>query len=97
MNYMRIDPILDQWAAANGLTVMNLYKGYDVRSVEIADGQGTRFQLWIDPPEEHGRISVHLWDYKKRRADYNVKLEQLAECLDRALRTACEWAESVAT
>lgn len=92
MSYARIDPILDRWAAANGLIVMTSYKEYEVRSIDLVDSQGARFQLWLDPPGETGRIGVHVWDYKKRRADYEVKLEDLADCLDEALQAASEWA-----
>lgn len=92
MSYARVDPILKQWAADKGLTVMTSYKDYEVRSIDLVDAQGARFQLWLDPPGESGRISVHVWDYRKRRADYEVQLDDLAECLDEALRAASEWA-----
>jgi hypothetical protein len=92
VSYAGIDPILDRWAAANGLTVMTSYKDYEVRSIDLVDAQGTRFQLWLDPPGETGAVGVHVWDYRKRRADYEVQLEDLAEYLDGALQTASEWA-----
>lgn len=92
MSYARIDPILDRWATANGLNVMTSYKDYEVRSIDLVDVRGTRFQVWIDPPGATGRIGVHVWDYRKRRADYEVQLEDLAECLDEALQAASDWA-----
>jgi len=92
MSYAGVDPILNQWAADHRLTVMTSYKDYEVRSIDLVDAQGVRFQLWLDPPGETGRIGVHVWDYRKRRADYGANLEDLAKCLDEALQAASEWA-----
>lgn len=92
MSYAYVDPILNRWTAVNGLTVMTSYKDYEVRSIDLVDAQGTRFQLWLDPPRGNGRVAVHVWDYRERRADYEVQLEDLAECLDEALQAASKWA-----
>jgi len=92
MSYARVDPILNRWAADHGLTVMTSYKDYEVRSIDLVDAQGARYQLWLDPPGETGRVGVHVWDYRKRRADYEGKLEDLIQCLDEALQAASEWA-----
>lgn len=92
MSYSQIDPVLDRWAADQDLTVMTLYKDCEVRSIDLAGEEGCRFQLWVDPPEQAGKVCVHIWDYRKRRADYESELEDLVDCLDEALRTVSRWA-----
>ncbi len=71
--------------------MMTAYKGYEVRSVDLTNEEGSRFQLWVDPPGEDGRVGVHVWNYKKRRADYGVKIQDLGNCLDEALRVVSGW------
>lgn len=94
MSYEQVDSVLYRWATSNGLTVSTLYKDYEVRSIDVVDAQGARFQLWLDPPEATGEIGVHVWDYRRRRADYEVQLKDLTECLDDALRMASKWSSS---
>ena len=76
---------------------MTSYKDCEVRSIDLADEEGCRFQLWVDPPEQAGKIGVHVWDYKKRRMDYDVEFDDLVDCLDEALRMVSQWTKISAT
>lgn len=91
MSYSEIDPILSRWAARRNLQVLTEYRDVEVRTFEVVDRGGARFQLWIDPPEGTGKVKVHLWDYGTRRRDYEVRPDRLLECLDSALKVVSRW------
>ena len=91
MSYSQIDPILNQWAASRGLSIMTLHRDCTVRSIDVVDDVGGRFQLWVGPPKRAGRVGVHVWDDQKRRKDYEIEPEGLADCLDEALQTVARW------
>ena len=91
MSYSQLDPILNRWAASRGLHVLTAYRDSEVRSIDLVGAKGARSQLWIQPPEETGRVTVHVWDYGTRRWDCEVDLDRLSECLDIAFETASRW------
>jgi len=91
MSYAAIDEVLSQWAASHELHLATTYRDVEVRSIEIVDDGGGRFQLWVDPPAVNGLIGVHVWDYRKQRAKYEARLVDLPSCLDEALRTISLW------
>ena len=91
MDYEKIDPIIERWANDNRLCVFKEYKEIDVRSIELVDDKGTRFQIWIDPPDNAGLIGLHVWNFKKKRRDFLVSAIDLNEYLENALRIARSW------
>jgi hypothetical protein len=71
MSYKKIDPILQQWAKANGLHIYKEYQEGEVRSAERRSGPRSGWQIWVDKPNQDGLIGVHVWDFtkaKKRRS-----------------------------
>ena len=48
MSFAPIDEDLRRWASNNGFHVSTEYKGYDVRSFELATRFGS-VQVWIEP------------------------------------------------
>ncbi len=90
MNYTVIDPIIVQWAKHNSLTLGTNYKDYEVRSIDIVSRAGNRCQIWIDIPID-GTVKVHVWNYKKKRIDWDIPVNDLRTCLDQALIVANEW------
>ncbi len=90
MKYTAIDPIIDEWAKSHSLTLYRSYKDSEVRSVDLVDVKGRRYQMWIDTPIDEF-IAVHAWDYRKRRKDWIVKIEELYDCLENAFNTVREW------
>lgn len=67
MTFESIDPLLSRWALRKGCHLLTKYKDAEVRSIIVDTGRGTRYQLWIDPPDSSSRVKVHLWDF----ADYH--------------------------
>jgi hypothetical protein len=91
MSYASIDSVISTWAKNHKLHVYEQYKDEEVRSVEFVGTDGEKCQLWIDPPDPKGTVQVHLWDYKKRRQDCKVSINDLQACLDTARTTALSW------
>lgn len=63
------------------------YQDADVRSFELVGADG-RAQMWV---EVNASITVHVWDYGKRKQVFVVDSSTLANGLDRALRLAKTW------
>lgn len=91
MSYSAIDPIIQKWTQQHGLSLFTEYKDSEVRSVDIAGSNGQKFQIWIDRPKGV-QVSVHAWDYKKRRQDWNATTTDLDNFLEEAIKTVRSWA-----
>ena len=90
MSYSIIDPIIKAWTQQHGLVLFTQYKDSEVRSVDVAGKGSQKFQIWIDTPKGD-RVSVHAWDYKKRRQDWDANFSNLNELLEEAIRTVRLW------
>ena len=91
MNYTLIDPILNAWADSRKLHIQTIFKDMEIRSVDIIDSQGKRFQLWVDEPDKAGNTMVHIWDMKKKREDFIASKFSLKDKLENAYRCAKNW------
>lgn len=91
MAYEEIDGVLKDWARMNNVHLYTKYKDAEVRSFEVSESHGQRFQIWVDPPDSEQRIDVHVWDYKKRREDISTSVDSLSETLDRARKVISDW------
>lgn len=92
--YAEIDIPLFTWASKQGLVVATDYRGEEVRSIQISDENGSRFQIWIEPPDDqkHTGFVVKAWDYKNRRLHLPIASPESIVCaLDDALFTVREW------
>jgi hypothetical protein len=87
MGYQKIDLILDAWARSHQLYIYRTYRDVEVRSVEVVNRDGKRFQIWIDLPDSTNRIGVHAWDYKTSRTDISASPDTLFESLEKAYRS----------
>ena len=90
VSYELIDPAIREWASKRGLQVYSRYREEEVRLIDVVYGANGKCQIWVDPPDG-GRVSVHVWDYKKRREDFEVGVAELADCLDVAYEAAKKW------
>ena len=93
MSYASIDRIILPWAEKHGLIVSFRYRDSDVRSIQIVDRTGARYQIWIDEPEGE-RVNVHAWDYRRKRSDWQAMRDELDKCLDQARETVLEWCQA---
>lgn len=95
MGYEEIDDVINQWASHRNLPFYMSYKEGDVRSFEIADQSGNRYQMWIDKPLESGKIEVHIWNFeskqKKKFEDYKVTKSELFACIEDAYKVIKTW------
>lgn len=86
MNYKSIDAVLSRWSVSRSVPLLTQYKDEEVRAFEVVGKLSKRqFQIWIDQPDDHGKTTVHAWDRKKWRIDYEATVFALAEALDAVL------------
>lgn len=90
MSYAEIDPIIFAWVEKHGFCLSTEYQDSVVRSVDVVSASGLKFQVWVDIPH-CGMVEVHLWDYKKRRCDWEVVIADLATCLETVASTVFLW------
>jgi len=91
MNYLTIDSTLSEWANDHGLHLVRTYREAEVRSVDVVGPDGSRSQIWVDPPDGDGKVGVHAWDYDNRRKDVSTAAVDLRRELDRMYSLACTW------
>lgn len=92
MSYQAIDGLIEQWAAQHDLQVATKYQDAEVRSVDIVGNDGrSKCQIWIDEPDEQGRVDVNVWNYRNRRTRYRAEGDELSRVLEQAYLQAMEW------
>jgi hypothetical protein len=89
-DYTVVDETIGAWVERNNLSLFTQYKDSEVRSVDVVGANGRRFQIWIDRPQGN-IVSVHVWDYKKMRKDWEVDISELDTSLEVAISTAQVW------
>ena len=87
MNFAAVDATLKSWASRNRMPLSTQYQDADVRSFELVGPTG-RAQIWV---EVNGDVTVHVWDYRKRKQTFSVDSSALSDGLDDALRVAKAW------
>lgn len=90
MSYIVVDPVIKAWSERHSFLLFTLYKDSEVRSVNVVSETGRKFQIWIDHPKGD-QISVHVWNYKKQRQDWEVNVADLNTALEEAASTVREW------
>ena len=78
------------WGTDHQLSLGTRYKEEDVRSFEIVDSRGKRFQLWVDPPRGNVVI-VHAWDFQKHLSDFERPVAEIKYALDEAYARIRSW------
>jgi hypothetical protein len=95
MSYSSIDSILNRWTKQHSLTLYTQHQDCEVRSVDVVDKVGDKFQIWIDKPID-SFVSVHAWDYKRKRQDWKTEGGKLDEILNEALAIVKSWGAQTA-
>jgi len=90
IDYSTIDVVISSWATKHRLTVYTQYHDQEVRSVDVVNSKGRKFQIWVDPPSGDS-VAVHAWDYKKQRRDWKGVASHLAQFLEEAWQTVTTW------
>lgn len=93
MNYGDLDSVILPWAREHGLHIHTDYKGEEVRSIEVVSNNGTRCQIWVDPPTDPNAVVVHAWDFKRRHERFSASTSGIRESLDRAYAAVRSWSD----
>lgn len=90
MSYQLIDHIILQWTRSHSFHVSTIYKDEEIRSIDVINIKGERFQIWFDPPVGN-HIGIHVWNYKNKKdrfkKDWLVKISDLESTLIEVLKT----------
>lgn len=91
MNYQIVDNELDVWAKSHNLKIVKLYKDMDVRSVNILDASGHKYQIWIDSVEEKQKIKINYWDYKDKKGSISTEYRHFFESMEKSYEIVKDW------
>lgn len=89
--YEALDHLILSWARSHDLHVATEYKGAEVRSIEIVNSTGTRYQIWVDPPQDPGCTVVHARDFCERIKRFAVRDCDLVSAFEHAYSTVQDW------
>lgn len=78
-DFTKIDPIINDWVAANNLDLLSGYKDTPVRSVNYFDSKKVKWQIWIEPDD--GDWCIHWWNYKDAKRTFKTPASELREHL----------------
>lgn len=84
VSFRSIDSRVRAWSLQRALPMQTEYQDSEVRSFELSDDTGGRFQIWIEPPSEF-EVTVCAWDFLSRRRCWRGSPEHIAGLLDQAL------------
>jgi len=93
MKYADLDPIIDRWAKKHSLVIYKSYKEYEVRSVDIVDKKGKRYQIWIDLLQNKNEIKVSAWDFREKKVQYDTDIKMLFDTLEKTFSYVKGWIE----
>lgn len=91
MNYQLIDHELEVWAKFHNLKIVKLYKDMDVRSVNILDESGDKYQIWIDQIKDKKNIKINYWDYKDQKGSINTDYSHFFESMEKSYEIVKDW------
>lgn len=86
--FEQVDPVILEWSEERHLPLYTRYKDEDVRSFQVVGASGASCQIWIETGDE---VSVHVWDYGRRRRSFVTNGRDLRTALDNALAVARSW------
>jgi hypothetical protein len=95
MTYDAVDPILLPWLKRHGLHVFTRYRDEAVRSIDVVDDAGDRYQIAVSPPNGSGKLTVFAGNYlrkkKQKRVEYPSNVSGLERTLEEAYSQIMEW------
>jgi hypothetical protein len=89
-SYAEIDSQLEAWAKTASLAVCRQYKDEEVRSTDVVDDQGCRYQIWVERAEL-SEWSVKAWDFGLRQFSGNGPADEVGRRLVEALDCVLSW------
>ncbi|MDQ6789029.1 MAG: hypothetical protein M3033_19675 [Acidobacteriota bacterium] len=91
MDYVAVDKVLTPWLKRYGLHVFTMCRDDEVRSIDVVDDVGDRYQIFISKPDGKGRVGVSVWNYKKQTKSFESQVSGLEEMLEDAYSQVIEW------
>jgi hypothetical protein len=95
MTYADVDKILLPWLKRYGLHVFTMHREDEVRSIDVVDDAGDRYQIAISPPDAFEMIQVIAANNKSRRKrksqEYECTLSDLERALEEAYSQIMNW------
>jgi hypothetical protein len=91
MNYADIDKVLTPWSKRHGLHVIRKYRDEEVRSIDVVDDAGGRYQIWISESGQSGKAKVSAWNYKDKRKAVESSFFDLEQTLEDTYSEVMLW------
>jgi predicted SAM-dependent methyltransferase len=91
MKYADIDKVLTPWSKRHGLHVFTKYRDEEVRSIDVVDDAGGRYQIWISEAENSGRAKVSAWNYKDKKKTVESSFLDLEQALEELYSEVMLW------
>lgn len=95
MEYAEIDPVLNTWAQKKGLQIATKHRDDEVRSLNVVNAKGEKFQLWVEEIINSPICKIHVWDYKNKIKSIESEFNKLTESLDLAYSVLKKWSENI--
>jgi len=77
MDFSKVDQSFSQWANQAELVVHTEYQGDEVRSTNIIDANGQKWQVWLVPVDSTEQCVIHYWNYKDISRHLKVSVSML--------------------
>ena len=91
MNYAEIDKVLTPWSKRHGLHVFTKYRDEEVRSIDVVDDAGDRYQIWISESANSGTAKVSAWNYKDKKKTVESSFPDLEQALEELYSEVMQW------
>jgi hypothetical protein len=91
MNYSEVDKALKPWLTRHGLHLFTRARDEEVRSIDVVDDAGARYQIWISDANDVGKVRVSAWDFKKKKKVFESDFDELGQSLEDAYSQVTEW------
>jgi len=75
----------------HGLHVVTRHRDEEVRSIDVVDDAGARYQIWISDADEVGKVRVSAWNVKRKKNAYESDVDELDHSLEDAYSQVTEW------
>lgn len=91
MKYEELDPILEPWAKAHGLTICTKYRDEEVRSARIVDDAGNIFGIGVWPDKSN--ILISIADHQSKTQSYQAEtaIDELPAMLEKVYAQIEKW------
>ena len=95
MPYVDADKILTPWLKRHGLHLLTMDREVEVRSIDVVDDAGERYQIFLSEPDASGKVRIFAGNNKSKRKskskEFDAALTNLDQALEEAYSQIIEW------